>query len=451
MPESTSDAKSKAKPTTKPAARAAHSSQPQPVYVVDGMRTPFLKATERSAFSAADLAVQAGRALLAKMPFAPTDIGEVVVGCAMPSEDEANIGRIIGLRLGCGKHVPGWTVMRNCASGMQALDSAIKDIQLGRHELVLAGGTEAMSRAPLIYRPKAVQWFMAMNKARSIPQKLQAVAKFRPHYFAPIIALLRGLTDPVVGVNMGQTAEIIAHQFGITRQEMDEFALRSQQRLAQAQDEHHFSEIAPLYDHKGNVFLEDNGVRRDTSLEKLGKLRPVFDRKFGMVTAANSSQVTDGAAMLMLASEAAVKKHKLNVLGVIKDVHWAALAPEVMGLGPVMASAPLMQKHKLSMKDINYWEINEAFAAQVIGCLRAFADDEFCQQHLGLKSAMGELDESRLNVDGGAIGVGHPIGATGARIVLHLLEVLKRTDSKRGIASLCIGGGQGGAVLVERV
>ncbi|MDF1759104.1 MAG: acetyl-CoA C-acetyltransferase [Coxiellaceae bacterium] len=427
--------------------------KPLNVYVVDGSRTPFLKARGKPGpFAASDLAVQAGRVLLARQNFTPDQLDEVVIGCMMPSENEANIGRIIGLRLGTGNGVPGWTVQRNCASGMQALDSAVKDIASGRHDLVLAGGTEAMSRAPLLFNKYAVNWFASMMRAKSMGSKMAMMAKFRPKFMTPIIALLKGLTDPILGIGMGQTAEEIAYEFDITRKDMDEFASRSQQRAFEGQKDSAFAnEITALYDEKGKVYEKDDGVRGDSTVENLAKLKPFFDKKFGRVTAANSSQVTDGAALLLLASEEAVKKYDLPVMGKIVDVNWAALDPKVMGLGPAFSSVPVLQRNKLTLKDIDYWEINEAFAAQVIGCVRAMASDEFCKEHFGLDKAVGEIPADRLNVDGGAIACGHPVGASGARIVLHLLDVLKRKDAKRGIATICIGGGQGGTMLIERV
>lgn len=421
------------------------------VYIVDGARTPYLKAREQPGpFSAADLAVAAGRHLLLRQPFAPTDIGEVILGCVMPRETEANIARIVGLRLGCGVKTPAWTVQRNCASGMQALDSARKDIILGRYDLVLAGGTEAMSHAPLIWRPEMVNWLARLRNAKSWREKIAVFAQVKPGFFRPIIALLRGLTDPIVGLNMGQTAEILAHQFHITRKQMDEFALRSHQRVASAQDAKLLSEIVPLCDALGHCYEEDTGLRRDTSLQKLASLKPFFDKPWGAITAGNSSQVTDGAALLILASAAAVKKYDLPVLGRIVDVEWAALAPEMMGLGPVMATTPLLQRHQLTLDDIDYWEINEAFAAQVLACIAAWENEKFCHEQLGLPQAFGTLNQERLNVDGGAVALGHPVGASGARIVLHLLQVLKRHHAQRGVAAICIGGGQGGSMLLER-
>jgi acetyl-CoA C-acetyltransferase len=198
------------------------------------------------------------------------------------------------------------------------------------------------------------------------------------------------------------------------------------------------------------VYAEDNGLRRDSSMAKLGKLRPVFDRSVGNVTAGNSAQVTDGAAWLILASEDAVTTHDLPVMGQIVEINWAGLDPTEMGLGPVHASTPVLNRHRLALNDIDYWEINEAFAAQVLGCVEAWKDDDYCKNALNLDAPMGELDQSRLNVDGGSVAIGHPVGASGARIVLHLLHVLARNDARRGVATICIGGGQGGAALLER-
>lgn len=422
------------------------------VYVVDACRTPFLKArTEPGAFSASDLAVATCKTLLLRQPFAPTELDEVVTGCMMPSPDEANISRVIALRAGCGKAVPAFTVQRNCASGLQAIDNAYQDISMRRHDLVLAGGTEAMSRAPLLLNEEMTAWLAQWFAARSVTDKLKLLPKIRPQYFKPIIALLHGLRDPLVGLSMGQTAENVAYRFGITREEMDAFAMQSHHRLAAAIDAGFMGEVEPIFDDSGKVYQADDGLRRDSSMEKLAKLPPFFDKKFGMVTAGNSSQVTDGAAYMILASAAAIKKYHLPVIAKIVDVEWAALAPEQMGLGPVHAITPILQRQKLGLDDIDYFEINEAFAAQVLGCVRAWEDADYCKQQLGLTKPLGLLPMDKLNVDGGAIALGHPIGASGTRVLLHVIDILNRTNAKRGIASLCIGGGQGGAMLVERV
>jgi acetyl-CoA C-acetyltransferase len=427
----------------------------KPIYVIDGARTPFLKSKNRPGpFSAADLATQAGRALLARQSFAPDELDEVILGCAAPSVDEVNIGRVAALRMGCGEKVPGWTVMRNCASGMQALDSGISNILAGRSSVVLAGGVDALSRAPLLYGDKMVLWFSNMASARTMPQRMALFARLPvKSLLAPVIGIMKGLTDPMVGLLMGQTAENVAYRFGITRAEMDEFSVRSHERVIRAQDQGTLApgggEVEALYDTRGNVYTLDDGVRRDASVPNLAKLRPFFDRKFGNVTPGNSSQITDGAAWLILASEDVVRKNNLKPLGRVLDSEWAGLDPAHMGLGPVHAATPILRRNHLDLGDIDYWEINEAFAAQVLGCLAAWRDQKYCKEELNVDRAMGELDQDRLNVDGGAIALGHPVGASGARIVLHLLKTLKRNNARRGMAAICIGGGLGGAMLLE--
>jgi len=423
-----------------------------PIHVIDGARTPFLKSRNRPGpFAASDLATDAGRALLLRQPFAPTDIDEVILGCAAPSVDEVNIGRVVALRMGCGHKVPGWTVMRNCASGMQALDSAMDSMRAGRSNLVLAGGVDALSRAPLLFSDAMVTWLANWYAAKTLGRRAAVLAQFKLRNLAPVIGLMKGLTDPNVGLLMGQTAENLAFRFGISREAMDAFAARSHQRLLAAQRDGRFArEVVPLFDRAGNVYAADDGVREDSTPQNLAKLRPFFDRKYGNVTAGNSSQVTDGAAWLLLATDDAVRRFGLTPMGRIVDTQWAALDPAQMGLGPVYAATPLLQRNSLALADVDAWEINEAFAAQVLACLRAWQDDAFCREELGLPGALGALDEDKLNVEGGAIALGHPVGASGARIVLHLLNGLARTGGRRGIASICIGGGQGGAMLVER-
>jgi acetyl-CoA C-acetyltransferase len=425
----------------------------KPIYIVDGARTPFLKARNRPGpFAASDLATDAGRALLLRQPFAPTDLDEVILGCAAPSVDEVNIGRVVALRMGCGHRVPGWTVMRNCASGMQALDSAMDSMRAGRSHLVLAGGVDALSRAPLLFSDAMVTWLANWYAAKSLGKRAALLTRFRPNYLAPVIGLMKGLTDPVVGLLMGQTAENLAYRFGISRADMDTYAAQSHARVLAAQREGNFAnEIVPLIDRAGNVYPADDGVREDSTPANLAKLKPFFDRKYGNVTAGNSSQVTDGAAWLLLATEEALAHFHLTPRGRIVDSQWAALDPAQMGLGPVYAATPLMMRHQLGLDDVDAWEINEAFAAQVLACLAAWRDDAFCRDELGLPGALGVIDDAKLNVDGGAIALGHPVGASGARIVLHVLNTLERQGGRRGIAAICIGGGQGGAMLVERV
>jgi len=421
------------------------------VYVVDGARTPYLKVrAEPGAFSAADLAVAAARPVLARMPFAPGEIDEAIVGCVIPAADEANIARIIALRLGLGKQTPAFTVQRNCASGLQALASAYERIALGQAHLILAGGTEAMSRAPVQWNLAMVGWLGGLLRAKSVPARVKAIARFRLAYLKPVYALLLGLTDPLVKLNMGQTAEVLAHRFQIGREQQDEYALQSHQRLAAAYDAGQMqAEVATLYDTRGNFYAEDSGLRRDTTLDRLAKLRPVFDPKYGSVTSGNSSQITDGAAMLVLASAEAVKRHKLEVLGELLGHEWAGVDPAQMGLGPVHAVAKLLTRHQHKMDDLKQMELNEAFAAQVLACQAAWDSAEYARAELKLEKPLGRMDPARLNPEGGAVACGHPVGSSGARLVLHLLHALKRKGGGSGVATLCIGGGQGGAMLVR--
>lgn len=423
----------------------------RPIYIVDGLRTPFLKARGRPGpFFAADLAVQCARALLVRQPFSPTDLDEVVTGCVMPAPEEANISRIIALRAGCGDSMPAYTVQRNCGSGLQSIDSAALDIASGRCDLVLAGGTEAMSHAPLLFNKRMVEWLAALNNAKGVAAKARVWLQFRLNYLAPVIALLKGLSDPVVNLSMGQTAEKVAYHFGITRKQMDAYAVESHQRLDAAQKDGSLAaEITPLYDNAGKFYDHDDGVRADSTMEKLAQLKPYFDKPFGLVTAGNSSQISDGAAFVILASEAAVKRYHLPVMGKLIDVVWKALDPSEMGLGPIYSSTALLERQGLKREDIDYWEINEAFAAQVLGCLAAWEDADYCKKYLGLKEAFGPLDRSRLNINGGAIAIGHPVGVSGARLVLHMLHVLRNKKAKFGVTTMCIGGGQGGAALIE--
>jgi len=393
-------------------------SMGRPVYIVDGARTPFLKAgSAPGPFSPVDLAVQCGRPLLARQPFAPTDIEEVILGCVNVPAAEVNPGRVAALRLGCGTETPGWTVQRNCASGQQSIDTAWRYVAAGHGDLILAGGAEALSHAPLLYSKTGAAWFARFMTAKSMGDKLAALAAFRPGVLKPEISILTGLTDPVMKINMGQTAEVLAHRFNISRAEMDAYAVRSHHRLAAAHAEGRLPELEAMVDRKGSVYDFDNGVRPDNSPEQLAKLKPAFERPFGKVTAGNSSQITDGASWTIVASEDAMKRH---------------------GLKPIA-------------RIIGAWELNEAFAAQVIACLKAWTDKDFCRDLLGLDKAFGEVDEETLNVDGGAIALGHPVGTSGNRITLHLIHVMRRLGARLGIASECIGGGMGGAMLLELV
>ena len=396
--------------------------------------------------------MQCGRPLLLRQPFPPDAFDQVILGCVNVIADEMNPARVAALRLGMGEAMVAFTVQINCGSGMQSIDTAYRYIQNGNADLILAGGAESLSHAPLVFSRGAVNWYARLFGARDIGAKLSALLAFRPSFFKPVIGLERGLTDPITDLNMGQTAELVSHLFHITRRQADQYAAESQQRLAAAQKSNTFAgEIEPAFARDGTVFDHDDGVRPDSTIESLAKLKPAFERPWGKVTPGNSSQITDGASWVILASEEAVKTYKLTPKAVIVDSEWSALDPSVMGLGPVYCSTAILKRHRLALGDIELWELNEAFAAQVLGCLAAWEDAEFCRDALGLDAPAGRIPRDILNVDGGAIGVGHPVGASGNRIVLHLVNAMKRLGKKRGIATECIGGGEGGAMLIEAI
>ena len=425
----------------------------RPVYLVDGARTPFLKARGKPGpFTPVDLAVQCGRPLLARQPFARDAFDLVILGCVNVIADEMNPARVAALRLGMGVAMPAFTVQINCGSGMQSIDTAYRYIREGKQDLILAGGAEALSHAPLVLREEAVEWYAQMAMAKGPLDVASKLGGLRPEFFKPVLGLERGLTDPITDLNMGQTAEILAHRFEITREQADGYAIESHRRLARAQDEGRLAgEVMSAFDRDGQHYDYDDGVRRDSDFEALSKLNPVFEKPYGKVTAGNASQITDGASWVIIASEKAVEDHGLSPIARIVDSEWSALDPSIMGLGPVLCSTAITQRHRLGREDIGLWELNEAFAAQVLACLAAWDDDTFCRDVLGLDGAFGPIDGNRLNVDGGAIALGHPVGTSGNRIVLHLANAMKAHGEKRGIATECIGGGQGGAMLLEAV
>lgn len=425
----------------------------EPVFIVDGSRTPFLKNRGKPGpFKALDLAVQSTRPLLLRNNIGPNEVDEIVVGCVSPEPDECNIARLLALRLGLNHNTPAHTVQRNCASGMQAVDTAVRSISHGYSNLILAGGTEVMSHAPLILNDKMTRWFSSFATSKTVPLKIGAVLKLRPDYLVPIIGLLKALTDPTLNISMGQTAENLCHMFNISRDDMDRFALESHRRLEVGQDTGVFDdEITTIYDKRGNFYKDDDGVRKGNTLKKLGRLRPAFDRKFGNVTAGNSAQITDGASFMILASEKALREHEWhdNVVGKIVDTNWAGVDPSIMGIGPAHAIANVVNRNKLTLHDIEKWELNEAFAGQVIACIRALDDQNYCMNKIGLKKKFGQIPYNKVNVNGGGVSIGHPVGASGARIIYHLAKSLQTNNEKYGVASMCIGHGQGGAMLIE--
>lgn len=310
-----------------------------------------------------------------------------------------------------------------------------------------------MSSIPLLFPGSMKDKMERAMRARTPAARLGSYAAIRAGDFKPVIGLMVGLTDNYCGLGMGDTAELLAREFKISREGQDEYALLSHRRASEAQKEGRLApEITPVplppkYD---ALATEDEGIRHAQTMEALGRLKPVFDRRFGTVTAGNSSQITDGAGALILASEKEVRDRGLPVMGWVRDVAFAGLDPARMGLGPVFATARLLETAGVTLRDIGVIEMNEAFAAQVIANEVAFASDRFARDELGRVGAIGEIDREKLNVNGGAIALGHPVGATGSRLVQTALLELVRRDANLALVTLCIGGGQGGAVLLER-
>ena len=374
----------------------------------------------------------------------PDEVDQVVFGNVAPPADAANIARVIALNAGVPRDRIAHTVQRNCASGMEAITTAAQIIQLGEAKAVVAGGTESMSRIPLIYNAEATELYMRLGRAKSFWQRLGTLLSFRPRHFKPVAAVQQGLTDPVSGLIMGATAEVIARDFNITREEQDRYALESHRRASDAQKRGVLAEeIVPV-----PPVTEDVGPRKDQTLQALAKLKPIF-QKDGTVTVGNSCMITDGAAALLVMNGEAARASGRRLLGYVRGYAYAGLEPERMGLGPAFATAKLLDKIGWKLADFDLIELNEAFAAVALANQRAFASEKFARERLGRDAALGTLDPARMNVNGGAIALGHPVGVSGARLVLTLLKELRRRGQRRGLATLCVGGGQGGAVAVE--
>jgi acetyl-CoA C-acetyltransferase/acetyl-CoA acyltransferase len=415
------------------------------IAIVEGVRTPFAKAFGALAgVPAQELGRVAVVDLLRRASARPDSIDQVVFGNVAPPMDAANIARVIALNAGIPRDRVAHTVQRNCASGMEAITEAAQIIQLGQARAVVAGGTESMSRIPLVYNDEATELYMRLGRAKTFGQRLRTLLSFRPRHFKPVPAIQQGLTDPVSGLIMGETAEVLARDFNISREEQDLYALESHRRATDAQKRGVLAEEIVAV---GSV-AEDVGPRKDQTLEALTKLKPIF-KKDGTVTVGNSCMITDGAAALLVMHGEAARAAGRRPLGYLRGYAYAGLEPERMGLGPTFATAKLLQNTGWKMQDFELIELNEAFAAVVLANQKTFASDQFARDRLGRSSALGAIDLAKTNVNGGAIALGHPVGVSGARIVLTLLKEMRRRGLRRGLATLCVGGGQGGAVALE--
>jgi len=428
------------------------------IAIVSGFRSPMGKAG--GAFknlTAHDLGARIVKEVVMRSGIDSNMIDEVIIGNVAQPADAANIARVIALKAGLPANIPAFTVHRNCAAGMEAFSSACLRILNDDAEIILAGGVESMSNIPLFFGKKMTEFFTQLAKSKTLQQKISTLLTFRPYFLQPVIGLQQGLTDPVSGLIMGCTAENVAKDFKITRQEQDEYSLISHQRAEKAIADGIFKEeIIPVFNNdekNSKIIEEDEGVRKGQKIEDLQKLKPYFEKVAGSVTVGNSSQITDGACFALITSESNAQKLQAEsgceILGYLRDFEYAGLDPSRMGLGPVFASKKLFDRTGLKLQDFDLIEINEAFASQVIGCVKAFASPEFCHKYFGLNEAFGEINYDILNVNGGAIALGHPVGMSGARILIHALRELKRRGKNRALVSICIGGGQGGACVVE--
>ncbi len=425
-----------------------------PLAIVSGMRTPFVKAHGALAnFPADQLGQLAVKAALEQISLPAKEVDELVMGSVSGQSNAANVARVIALRCGIPEDRIAHTVNRNCASGMESVIEASQIIREGRSQVIVAGGTESMSQVPFLYNEGAKAWFMQFQRAKKLTDKLSLLSQVRPAMFKPVPQIQLGLTDPVCGLNMGETAEVLADDFHIPRTRQDEFALESHRRCLLAQEKGFYNdEILLMSGHMtGSAPLqEDLGPRKSQSMETLGKLKPVFRKPNGTVTVGNSCPITDGAVGLVVMSADEASRRGLNPLGYLHAYSLAGLDPKRMGLGPVFAMHKLLRGTSKTLDDFELVEINEAFAVQVLACVEAMKSAEYCRTVLGREEPIGELPLNRLNVNGGAIAIGHPVGATGARLILTLLRALKDRDLQTGLASLCVGGGQGAAMWLER-
>jgi len=421
------------------------------VAIVAGVRTPFAKAgTAFKSISAIDLGKLCVAELLQRTNLDGKEVQSLVFGTVVPSVLAPNIALEVSLLPLLPKGVESYSVSRACASANQAITDAADQIALGHHDISIAGGSESLSNIPILHSQGFADTLVLASKAKSLPARLRILARLRPKDLIPVTP---AIAEPSTGETMGQSAEKMAKLNSISREEQDHFALRSH-RLASAgtTDGRLTAEIMPVYvpPKFESVLTSDNGIREDTSYEQLAALKPVFDRKYGSVTAGNSSPLTDGGACVLLMSEDRAKALGYPPLGIIRSYAYAALDPgEQLLQAPVLAAPVALKRAGLTLKDMDLVEMHEAFAAQVLSNLKGF-ESKWWAERAGFSQPMGEVDRAKLNVMGGSIAIGHPFGATGARITTTLLNELRRRGGQFGLMTVCTAGGMGFAMVVER-
>ena len=418
------------------------------VFVVEGLRTPFTKAgKEFDSIHPTILAAHNIREFLYKMDFQGDEIDEVILGNGFTLPDSFNIARVAALQAGMPVGISATTTLRNCASSMESFVTGMAKIQAGLYDSALVGGVESMSHVPLLLRKNLQKIIQHLMYAKTLKQKLRSIFSIKLSYLKPVISIVEALKDPLIGDSMGDTAERLAREFNISREDQDEFAILSHKKACEG-EKRLKEELFPFFT-GSQLVNKDTGPRTSLSKRRMSKMKPYFDKKYGSVTIGNSCPINDGSSLLLLMS-----KDKMNSLGLkpiasVRSACFTGLEPQRMGLGPLYSSSMAFKKAGLSLRDMELFEINEPFSAQVLACLKAFFSKKFCEEKLNLSQALGEIDPAKLNVNGGAIALGHPISATGTRLILTLAKEMKRRAVQFGLATLCIGGGQGGAVILE--
>ncbi|MBX6364157.1 MAG: acetyl-CoA C-acyltransferase FadI [Gemmatimonadetes bacterium] len=430
----------------------AHGYGGRRVAIVEGVRTPFAKSgTAFKDMTAIQLGTIAVRELLARAELDPREVDQLVYGTVVPSVTAPNIAREVTLGAGLPPSVPAFSVSRACASANQAITSAAETIALGYADTIIAGGAEVLSDIPILLSRRMRNALVAASRARSAGARVAAFAGIRPRDLAPVTP---AIAEPTTGESMGQSAERMAKENHIPRQAQDMWALRSHRRAWQGTEDGRLTrEIVPVFvppDYT-QVVTSDNGIRADTSLEKLAALPPVFDRRYGTVTAGNASPLTDGASAVLLMSEERAKAEGRRPAGYLRSWAYSALSPADQLLqGPAYAAPVALDRAGITMADIDLMEMHEAFAAQVLSNLQALDSDTFAREKLGRARRVGIPDEDRINVMGGSIAIGHPFGATGGRLTMTLLHELERTGGNLGLITVCAAGAMGFAMVVER-
>ncbi len=419
--------------------------------IVSGVRTPFAKAgTDLRDLTAIELGKVAVREVLARSGVPAGEVDQLVYGTVVHDPQAPNIAREVGLAT-LPKSVPAVTVSRACTSANQAIADGVNLIEQGYADVVVAGGAESLSHIPITVSDPLAQALIAASRARTLGQRVSALRGVRPRDLIPVTPQI---AEPTTGETMGEAAERMAKENGISREAQDEWALRSHRLAAQGTaDGRLLQEIAPVYTGRDfdTVVDRDNGIRDDTSLEALSKLRPVFDRKHGSITAGNASPLTDGGSAVMLMSARAAKAHGIEVLAWVRSYAFTALDPGGQLLqGPAYAVPVALDRAGIEMKDIDLMEMHEAFAAQVLSNLQALSSDAFAREELGRSRAVGHPDIGNINVMGGSIAVGHPFGATGGRVTTTLANEMRRRDAALGLVTVCAAGGMGFAMVLER-